>query len=291
MDWSALNWGTFFSLFGLTFVAGAFGGLLGVGGGVIMVPMLTLIFHVPIQMAVGTSLISVIGTSTAAALVYTGESYTDVRLALLLELATTAGALAGGSAAAYLSPHLLQFLFAVVMAYTALSMGRGHTPHDAEIPLVEGALPGSREERGFKLAGEYFDAAQGARVRYRARRIPVGMAASCVAGSISGLLGIGGGIIKVPVMHVLMGVPLKVAVATSNFMIGITAATSALVYYRQELINPLITAPAVLGILLGAQVGARLGRRVRSERLKRIFIVMLLFIAVQMLLKALRGGD
>jgi hypothetical protein len=145
MEWTALTWSMFLALFGITFVAGVFGALLGVGGGIIMVPVLTLIFHVPMPMAVGASLISVIGTSTAAAIVYVEDRYSDVRLGMVLEIATTAGGLAGGLTAIYLSERFLQVLFAVVMLYTAITMARGRPAQDAELPPTGDAALGRGE--------------------------------------------------------------------------------------------------------------------------------------------------
>jgi len=257
-------------------IVGALGSMLGIGGGVLLIPLLTFFFGVPIKTAIGASLISVIATSCAAGAVYVQRGLTHNRLGMALEVATTAGALAGGITAALINSSLLAALFAMILVYVAFSLHR--------IP---------KEKRQFSPTGflnaAYMDPLTGETVNYGVRNLGAGLGASFLAGNISGLLGIGGGIIKVPMMTLVMGVPLRASIATSNFMIGVTAATSAIIYYSRGHIDPRIAVPSTLGILAGAWMGVRIGGRLKSRRLRQIFQILLLVFAVQMFLKALRG--
>lgn len=257
---------------------GMLGAMLGIGGGVLLIPVLTGLFGLPIKVAIGASIVSVIATSSAAGAVYVGRGLAHTRLSMVMEIATTLGALAGGLTAVLIRPDLLSGIFAVVLLYVAYSMRR---------------LP--KGEQSFAATGvldtSYRDPLTGKSVEYGVQNLPVGLGASFIAGNISGLLGIGGGIIKVPIMSTVMRIPLRAAIATSNFMIGITAATSAIIYYQHGYIDPSIAIPTALGVLVGAQVGTRLGGRVQSHRLKQMFQVLLLIFAAQMLLRAILGGE
>jgi uncharacterized protein len=257
-------------------VVGVLGSMLGIGGGVLIIPILTLFMGVPIKTAIGASLISVIAASSAASAVYVGHGMTHTRLGMILEVATTLGALAGGITAVLISPRLLEGLFCLVLVYVVISLRRLPKSGDGSAPT--GLLDTS-----------YLDPFTGREVSYGIHHLPAGFAASFVAGNVSGLLGVGGGIIKVPIMALVMGIPLKAAIATSNFMIGVTAATSAVVYYARGYIDPGITVLTALGVLLGAQLGPRLGNRARTHTLKLIFQGLLLFFAIQMLWKAITG--
>ena len=257
-------------------VVGAFGSMLGIGGGVLLIPLLTGILGVPIKTAIGASIISVIATSSAAGAVYLERGLTHSRLAMILEVATTAGALAGGITAILISPHLLEVFFGLILIYVSVSLRR--IPKEDRAVAPTGLLNTS-----------YLDPLSGNPVVYGIRNLGMGMGTSFLAGNVSGLLGIGGGIIKVPIMALVMGVPLRAAIATSNFMIGITAATSAVIYYQNGYINPLVAIPAALGVLVGAQIGTRVGGRLRSHRLKQAFQVLLLVFAIQMFVIAMRG--
>jgi uncharacterized membrane protein YfcA len=263
-------------IFTIGLIVGGLGSMLGIGGGVLLIPLLTGLFGIPIKTAIGASIISVIATSSAAGAVYVERGLAHTRLAMVLEIATTTGALAGGLTAILLSPNLLAGIFGVALIYVVYSMRR---------------LP--KEEQTVKPTGvldtNFIDPFSGQVVTYGIRNLPLGMGASFLAGNISGLLGIGGGIIKVPIMSLVMGLPLRAAIGTSNFMIGITAATSAVIYYQHGYLDPSIAIPTALGVLLGAQLGTRIGGRVRSHWLKQIFQGLLLIFAVQMLYKAVTG--
>ncbi len=260
-------------IFLVALAVGGLGSMLGIGGGVLLIPLLTGLFGIPIKTAIGASIVSVIATSSAAGAVYVGRGLSHTRLAMVLEIATTLGALAGGITAMLLSPRLLEGLFALVLVYVVYSMRRASS--DARPTAPTGVLD-----------TRYVDSATGATITYGVRHLPLGMGASFLAGNVSGLLGIGGGVVKVPIMNLVMGMPLRAAIATSNFMIGVTAATSAVIYYQRGFLDPNIAIPTALGVLAGAQVGTRIGGKVRSTTLKRIFQGLLLIFAVQMLYQA-----
>ncbi len=259
---------------------GAFGALLGLGGGVLLVPLLTLGLGLPLREAVGVSLISVIMTSSAAAGVYLERHVANLRLGMTLELFTASGALVGGLVAFALDERLLSLLFAGLLIYAAITMFRaGRVAPDVEIP-DPADLPDETEAPPTgtlgRLSGE----------GYRVRNLGRGIVGATFAGVVSALLGIGGGIIKVPLMHLSMGVPLRVATATSNMMIGITAAASAVIYVGRGGIDPYVAGPTAIGVFLGATAGSRLAHRVQVRYLRLLFVVVLLYTASQMLLRA-----
>jgi uncharacterized protein len=260
---------TLLAIFLTGIVSGAFGSMLGIGGAMILVPVITLFLGVPIKVAIGASIVSVIAVSSAAQIVYVGRGLTHTRLGMVLELATSIGAILGGVTAVLVSAKYLQGLFAAILLWGALSMYRGRG-HESEI-----------EPTGL-MDQSYEDPSTGEVVAYGVRRLPVGLGLSFVAGNLSGLLGIGGGAIKVPAMSLFMNVPLKAAIATSNFAIGVTAATSAAIYYGKGYMDPAVAAPTALGILIGGLIGSRVGTRLPAKVLRAIFAVVLLVFAVQM---------
>jgi len=261
--------------------AGGFGSMLGIGGGIFLVPLLVLGFHYPAQVAVAASLAAVVGTSSTGSSVYVARGLANMRLGMTLELATTTGAVAGGLTAAVLSQDAVLWVFSVVAGVIAVVMLRRG-------PRSGGRAPPQRvggEDVG-RLGGYTTDEDTGERSGYGVHRLPLGLGASFVAGNVSGLLGVGGGFLKVPVMSLAMGVPRRVAAATSNMMIGVTAAASLVIYFERGFLQPLIAAPVALGVTVGAVAGARLSGRVRSTVLAKVFGVVLLVIAVQMALTA-----
>jgi uncharacterized membrane protein YfcA len=247
-------------------LAGILGALLGLGGGIFLVPALTLFYHLPIRLAVGTSLMAVIATSAGVAAVARPGRGADVSLALKLESSTAAGAIAGGWFAALLSSGILSVTFALVTFVSAgylLSKSRKQSP------------TGIRE----LLFAQ----------NYRIRNWPVGLTVAAGAGVISGLLGVGGGFIKVPIMYSVMGVPLGVATATSNFMVGITAAASVFVYYGRGDLRPLIVVPAVIGVFCGAMIGVYIVSRLRVAWIRTALAALLIIMGLQMLLHGIRN--
>jgi uncharacterized protein len=261
-------------------VAGGFGSLLGLGGGVLIVPLLTLGFGLPLREAVGVSLICVIMTSSAAAGVYLERHVANLRLGMTLELFTAIGALVGGSIAFLLSERLLSVLFAILLLYVAVTMARGGRAEPDLDPEVAGPAtldsdPPTSPTALERLSGD----------GYRIRNLGRGVVGATGAGVASALLGIGGGIIKVPLMHLAMGVPLRVATATSNMMIGITAAASAVIYIIHGGIDPYVAGPTGIGVFLGATAGSRLSHRIDLRYLRLLFVVVLTYTAVQLLLR------
>ncbi len=261
-------------------LAGLFGSLLGLGGGVLIVPLLTLGFGLPLRESVSVSLVSVIVTSSAGASVYLRKHVANLRLGMVLELFSASGALVGGLIAFLLSEQVLAGLFAALLLWmsgTMLHRAMG-SPASAS-PAVAEPGPDSEAEPSFTdtLAGP----------GYRVHRLPLGMAGSVFAGLVSALLGVGGGIVKVPTMNVLMGVPLRVATATSNMMIGITATSSAVIYLLRGQIDPFVAGPTAIGVFVGATLGSRVAHRVNTRLLQVLFVIVLLYTAVEMVQKAL----
>lgn len=295
------------------FGAGVFGSLLGLGGGILIVPLLTVGFGVPFRDAVGVSLVCVIVTSSAAAGRYLERHLANLRLGMFLEVFTATGALVGGLVAFLLPERVLAALFAVLLAYTAATMlrrGRAPAPaaaspdglaSDGPEPIAAGepgGADGGADAVGTDAGGADARAAAGAGASladevagpdYRPRRLAAGAGGSLGAGVLSALLGVGGGIVKVPLMHLVMGVPLKVSTATSNLMIGVTAAASAVVYLLRGGIDPYIAGPTAVGVFAGALVGSRLAARIDVRLLRLLFVGVLALTALQMTSRALLG--
>jgi uncharacterized protein len=270
------------SEFGISVGAGVLGSLLGLGGGIIVVPALTLLLGIDIRFAVGASIVSVIATSSGAAAAYVRERMTNLRVAMLLELATTAGAISGAYLAGVVGGRWLYLVFGVVMAISALEMLR--SSHETDLS----GTPADALADRLRLHGRYFDAARGQEVAYRVARVRLGLGLMYVAGVVSGLLGIGSGVLKVPAMDLAMRLPIKVSTATSNFMIGVTAAASAGVYFVRGDIDPFVAAPVAMGVLVGATVGSWLLGRLESRLIRIVFVVVLSWVSLEMLLKGLR---
>ncbi len=261
-------------------VAGVLGALLGLGGGIIVIPGLTLALGFGMQEAIGASLMGVIASSTGAAVRYVQQGYVNVRLGMLLETATTTGAILGALVAVYLDQDWLAILFAGVLLYSAYHMltkrERVYRPEELE-----------GEAQTLDLSCTYVDQKDGQEVCYGVRRYRTGLLASLGAGGLSGLLGVGGGVIKVPVMNACMCVPMKAATATSNFMIGVTALAGAIIYVRYGYIEPVLAGLTALGVLVGAVAGSRLVNYTGGRSLRIIFGVVLLLVAMLMVLKGL----
>jgi len=262
--------------FGASAGAGLLGSLLGLGGGAIIVPFLTLVLGVDIRIAIGASIIAVIATSSGAAAAYVRDGLSNIRVAMFLEVATVIGALAGAFVAGLISGRILSIIFGTVLIFSAVGMLRARQNGDDPIP------PDRLSDR-LELHGSFHDGSIDEIVHYRVTRAPFGFVAMCVAGSLSGLLGIGGGAFKVPAMDIGMRMPTKVSTATSNFMMGATAAASAGVYFVRGDIVPFIAAPVALGVLVGALVGARVLPRLNNTAVKALFVVALTVIGVQMI--------
>jgi uncharacterized protein len=274
--------------------AGLFGSLLGLGGGTLIVPLLTLGFGLPLREAVGVSLVCVIVTSSASAGIYLQRHVANLRLGMTLELFTATGALGGALVAFLLDERLIAGLFALLLAYVALSMlwrGREDAAAAAEVAREAAATAAGRltppegAQAPPRPGGSFILALSGP--GYTIRNLPLGVGGSVLAGVVSALLGIGGGTVKVPVMHIGMGVPLRVATATSNLMIGITASAGAIVYLLRDEIDPYLAGIVCVGVFIGAIAGARLQHRIGLGYLRMLFVVVLLYVGFQMARKAL----
>jgi uncharacterized protein len=268
------------TLFLIAIFAGFLGAILGLGGGVIIVPALTLLFGVNIRYAVGASIVSVIATSSGAAATYVKDHITNIRVAMLLEVATTLGALGGAVLSTHVDAKYIYVVFAVILIYSAVMMLRRR--HDDIAPLNQADYWAKR----FKLSSSYPDHNLKREVEYAVTHVPLGFSLMIGAGIISGLLGIGSGALKVPAMDSAMRLPIKVSSATSNFMIGVTAAASAGAYYIRGDILPILAAPVALGVLLGSLFGTKAMVHLPSKKIRKMFILILIVIAVQMGLKA-----
>jgi hypothetical protein len=269
-------------LFPIAIAAGVMGAILGLGGGIIIVPALTLLFGVPMRTAVAASTVSIIATSTGAAVAYLNDKLTNIRVAMWLEMGTATGALTGALVAGYLNQRLLFILFGALLGYSGYNMvrTRGQDRTQAVVP--------DRVSRRLHLAGSYHDLALHRRVDYQVTHGLLGLVIMYFSGIAAGLLGIGAGIFKVPAMDQVMGLPFKASTATSNFMIGVTAASGAVVYFARGDVKPLVAGPVVLGVLVGALVGARLMVRMKAATVRRLFIPLILYTAVVMIYRGVR---
>lgn len=256
----------------LGFFAGLLGALTGIGGGVLLSPILALHFGIPIREAIGTSLVAVITTSAASSSVHLQRHTTDIRLGMTLELATSFGAAVTAYLVGYFNRSALEGLFAGFLLYSSITILRRR----GKVKAQDEPSPG--------LNGQVTIPP------YEPQRYPLGLGASLVAGGLSGLLGIGGGPIKVPVMFIFMNVPLVVATATSNFMIGVTAAASAIVYYRRGDILVEIAAPLAVGVFMGSLLGARLAPRIHTKFVVYLLVAIMLYLAGHLLVHLASGG-
>lgn len=288
-----ISWLTVALLGLLGLFAGGLGAIIGIGGGVVVVPALVLGFGYDIRIAVAASLVAVVATSTSAGAAYVSAGVANMRLGMSLEVATTIGGITGGLVAVAVAPGVIAGVFAVVMAATSVLMFRGGDPHgDAEVRSDAGPSLGSAvgwEEFG-SLGGAYVDERTGRLVPYRPVRLGLGSLVAAIAGLLSGLLGVGGGFLKVPAMTLGMKVPIRVAAATSNFMIGVTAISSLVVYFARGYVHPLIAVPIAIGVVVGATTGTRISARLHPAVLARVLAVVLVAVAVQMGLEAIGIG-
>jgi len=263
------------------FAAGLLGSLTGLGGGVIIIPLLTLGLGVDIHYAIGASIVSVIATSSGSAAAYVKEGITNVRIGMFLEVATTLSAIAGVIIASLIKADYIVILFGVILLFSALMMLRKKVDHSDNEKT-------SLLANYFKLNGSY--PSEGTLKPYAVHRVLGGFAMMFVAGTLSGLLGIGSGALKVIGMDNIMRIPFKVSTTTSNFMIGVTAAASALVYLHRGQIEPSIAMPVTLGVIAGATLGAKILIRTKTDKLKIIFAVVVTFLALQMIYKGISGN-
>ena len=266
-------------LFLASIAAGTLGSVVGLGGGVIIIPVLTIFFGVDIHFAIGASIVSVIATSSGAAATYVKDKMTNLRIGMFLELATTVGAIFGAAVAAYADSFVLELIFGSILLVSLVPLVRQFGENIPRNPELEGLA------KKLSLRGSYTEV-DGSTVHYNATHPRRGLAGMFAAGLISGLLGIGSGTFKVLSMDIAMKLPMKVSTTTSNFMIGVTAAASAGIYLARGDVDPFIVAPVAVGILVGAFIGTRLLLRARNPTVRKVFAVVLAVTAAEMILRA-----
>ncbi|KPH11022.1 sulfite exporter TauE/SafE family protein [Chryseobacterium sp. ERMR1:04] len=254
--------------------AGLLGSLTGLGGGVIIIPLLTLGFGVPMHYAIGASLISVIGTSSGAAVAFVKEGFTNMRIGMFLEIGTTAGAIIGALVSGMLNPNTLGIIFASILLLTVVLNLKGKPDHQE--PLIKGSL-----EEKLKLYGTFPD--KGVLKSYSARNTVPGFFMMMFAGAMSGLLGIGSGALKVLAMDNMMRLPFKVSTTTSNFMIGVTAVASAMIYFQRGEIIPVIAAPVLVGVVVGSFIGSKTLMVSKTKKLKAFFAIVITILSIYMM--------
>lgn len=260
--------------------AGFLGALTGLGGGVVIVPLLTVMFGVDIHYAIGAALVSVIATSSGAAAAYVREGFTNIRVGMFLEIATTLGAVAGAVLVVYLRVSIISVIFGVVLLYSAyLSMAQA--PHDTQDPGPD------RTGTALRMNSNY--PSENGSVSYNVQGVPLGFILMWVAGVLSGLLGIGSGAVKVLAMDRVMKLPFKVSTTTSNFMIGVTAAAGAGIYLHRGYIDPGLSMPVMLGVLAGSVLGARVLIRARVRALRMVFSAVIVLLGLGMIYKGFTG--
>lgn len=269
------------SMFFISVAAGLIGSLVGIGGGILVVPILTLVYHVPIPFAIGASIVSVIATSSGSASAYVRDRITNLRVGMFLELATTTGAVIGAVVTLFLFKSGLQWIiftaFGAVLIFSAYDLLKRKVAD-----TFTNRVP-DRISKSLSLTGSYYDSALKTELQYAATRVPAGMSVMFCAGMISGLLGIGSGALKVLGMDTMMKLPFKVSTTTSNFMIGVTAAASTGIFYIGGYVNPILAAPVAVGVVIGSLFGTRVLIRARPKSLRLLFFVVLLVLGLEMI--------
>jgi uncharacterized membrane protein YfcA len=264
---------------GAGFAGGIIGAISGLGGGIVLVPVLTIFLKIPIDDAIAASIVSIIATSSGAGSVYVKDRITNIRIAMFLELFTASGALVGaGFLAGHVSPRLLYILFAAVLLISLLPV---FAKFGEELPPP---MPDDRAAKFLRLDGEYFDKKLNRKVSYNVTGVPAATVIMFAAGAISGILGIGAGVVKVLAQEIAMKLPTKVSTATSNFMIGVTAAAGAGIYLRRGLVLPYLVVPVAISVVLGALFGTLLMERMSNTMIRKIFALVMGVIGIQMLL-------
>jgi len=274
-----------FQVAGASFLGGVVGSISGLGGGIVIVPVLTLFMHLDIEQAIAASIVSVIAVSSGAGSVYVKDKITNVRIAMFLELSTAAGALVGaGYLARMANPQFLYILFGLLLLVSLVPI---FAKLGEELPQH---VENDRMASYLHLNGSYFDKRLDRQIQYNVTGIPAALGVMFAAGIISGILGIGAGVVKVLAHEVAMKVPTKVSTATSNFMIGVTAAAGAGFYLRRGLVLPFVVVPVAIFVLIGAFVGTLIMERMSNSIIRKIFALLLAIVGIQMLLRGILGG-
>ncbi|NLS62451.1 sulfite exporter TauE/SafE family protein [Lactiplantibacillus plantarum] len=268
-------------MLGVGVIAGIFGAILGIGGGMIVTPILTLGLGLDIKYAIGASIIAVIATSSGSTIAYLRDEMLNLRVAMFLEIATTVGAVLGAVLTGVLNATFLYFLFGALLVFTTYNMIRKLMSKNGELPSVKDDKLATQ----LNLNGTYYDKALNKQVDYQVENVPGGFSMMFGAGFASGLLGIGSGAFKVLAMDTIMHMPLKPSSATSNLMMGVTAAASAMVYFFNGSVKPGIAAPLAIGIIVGALIGSRIMTRLKPRLIRMIFVPVMLYLGIQMIAK------
>ncbi|KZU88986.1 Arginine/ornithine antiporter ArcD [Lactiplantibacillus plantarum] len=268
-------------MLGVGVIAGIFGAILGIGGGMIVTPILTLGLGLDIKYAIGASIIAVIATSSGSTIAYLRDEMLNLRVAMFLEIATTVGAVLGAVLTGVLNATFLYLLFGALLVFTTYNMIRKLMSKNGELPSVKDDKLATQ----LNLNGTYYDKALNKQVDYQVENVPGGFSMMFGAGFASGLLGIGSGAFKVLAMDTIMHMPLKPSSATSNLMMGVTAAASAMVYFFNGSIKPGIAAPLAIGIIVGALIGSRIMTRLKPRLIRMIFVPVMLYLGIQMIAK------
>ncbi len=265
-------------------LAGFLGSLVGLGGGIIITPALTILFGIDIKYAIGASIVAVIATSSGSAIAFVKDHVSNMRVGMLLEVFTTAGGVVGALMAGIFSSKLLYIFFSLILLNSFYGMLK-KTGLITKVIKEEEKVENDKYADKYKLNSTYYDKATGKTVKYNVTNVPQGSLVMFGAGFASGLLGIGSGAFKVVALDTYMKLPIKVSTATSNFMMGVTATASALIYFFNGTINPAIAAPIALGTLIGSRTGAKVMQRLDAKYIRYIFLPILLFTIVNMFLK------
>ncbi|ETY74704.1 permease [Lactiplantibacillus fabifermentans T30PCM01] len=268
-------------MLGVGVLAGVFGAILGIGGGLIVTPVLTLMLGLDIKYAIGASVIAVIATSSGSTIAYLKDEMLNLRVAMFLEIATTVGAILGAVLTGIVHATFLYFLFGALLVFTTYNMIRKLMNKNSDTPNVKADALATK----LNLNGSYYEKTTGQEVDYQVENVPGGFSMMFGAGFASGLLGIGSGAFKVLAMDTIMHMPLKPSSATSNLMMGVTAAASAMVYFFNGSIKPGIAAPLAIGILVGATIGSRIMQRLKPRFIRMLFVPVMFYLGIQMILK------
>lgn len=268
-------------MLGVGVLAGVFGAILGIGGGLIVTPVLTLMLGLDIKYAIGASVVAVIATSSGSTIAYLKDEMLNLRVAMFLEIATTVGAILGAVLTGIVHATFLYFLFGALLVFTTYNMIRKLMNKNSDTPNVKADALATK----LNLNGSYYEKTTGQEVDYQVENVPGGFSMMFGAGFASGLLGIGSGAFKVLAMDTIMHMPLKPSSATSNLMMGVTAAASAMVYFFNGSIKPGIAAPLAIGILVGATIGSRIMQRLKPRFIRMLFVPVMFYLGIQMILK------
>lgn len=261
----------------VSIIAGLIGSIFGVGGGIILIPLLVLLFNIPIKVAAGISMVSIIATSLMSSSIYLKNGITNLKLGIILQSTMSTGSIIGALISVYAPEEIITLVFSLMLFYASYMMIKEHKNNVLTTSVGIAAK--------LDLDGMFMDKSENFKVSYGVKNIGWGLFTSIFGGMIAGMLGVGGGLINVPIISMLMGAPIKVAIATSQFIIGITAVSGSIVYIERGLVDPIIAAPVILGIIIGAFIGSNYMPKIRNITLKRLFTLYLIYTAIKLIMK------